>query len=435
MPPVTALSRYGGWLPKSRKIHQAFFEERIKFARHRSQRNLGHEPAIAAFERAIKADPIMSLLFDKIFLQVSPMNQIADFEELLNMMDGIIVAAPKFQVAEGAEGEPIGVPMYLLFDLLSNTDAAHDLFRMPVFNVALKNVLDTWGDYLKTDDSNNTLTDADDGWFGQAGLRSLEEKRGIFNNTYVTPDPDAVNRGYASWDIFFTREIQSSARPIDAADNKSLIHSACESTVYRIARGVQAHDQFWLKAQAYSLYDMLSIGADHSYVKPFVGGTVYQAFLSPQDYHRWRCPVDGVIEKAIVVPGSYYAVIPDDGAAADDPDFEEHDPRGALIRSQAWLTITSARALIFIRANNPVIGLMCFIGVGMAEVSTCTLSVVDGQSVSTGDELGMFHFGGSSHSLVFGPQVNVTFADNVVIDQHLLVNSIIAQVSPAVVPV
>ena len=348
-------------------------------------------------------------------------------------MDGIIVAAPRFQVAAGAEGEPIGVPMYLLFDLLSNTDAGHDLFRMPAFNIALKNVLDTWGDYLKTNDSNNTLTDEIDGWFGKLGLASLEaDDRGDFNATYVTPDPNAVNRGYASWDIFFTREVQSSARPVQAAEDKSLIHSACESTVYRIARGVKAHDQFWLKAQSYSLYDMLSIGTNHSYVDSFVGGTVYQAFLSPQDYHRWRSPVDGVIEKAVIVPGSYYAVIPDDGAPADDPDLPEHDPRGALIRSQAWLTITAVRALIFIRAANPTIGLMCFIGVGMAEVSTCTLSVADGQTVSTGDELGMFHFGGSSHALVFGPQANVTFADNVVVDQHLWVNSIIAQVSPAV---
>lgn len=363
------------------------------------------------------------------------MYQIPDFDHLLSMMDRIVVAAPRFQIAAGAEGEPIGVPMYLLFDLLSNTDAGHDLFRMPAFNVAMKNVLDSWGAYLKTDSSNNTLTDEIEGWFGTLGLASLEADRGDFNSTYVTPDADATNRGYASWDVFFTREIQSTARPIDAAADKSLIHSACESTVYRIAPAVKAHDQFWLKAQSYSLYDMLSIGPDHTYVDPFVGGTVYQAFLSPQDYHRWRSPVDGVIEKAVVVPGSYYAVIPDDGAAPDDPDLPLHDPHGALIRSQAWLTITSARALIFIRANNPVIGLMCFIGVGMAEVSTCTLSVADGQPVSTGDELGMFHFGGSSHALVFGPQVNVTFADNVVVDQHLWVNSIIAQVSPAVVPV
>lgn len=352
------------------------------------------------------------------------------------MMDRIVVAAPKFQNAVGEAGEPIGVPMYLLFDLLSNTGAAYDLFRMPAFNVALKNLLNAWGEYLISGDSNNTLTDAEDGWFGTYGIKSLEENRGNFNATYVTPNPDAVNRGYTSWDDFFTRQIQSNARPIDEAGNKSLIHNACESTVYRIARNVKAHDQFWLKGQAYSLYDMLNINepARDAYVKKFVGGTVYQAFLSPQDYHRWRSPIDGTIEKAIIIPGTYYAVLPDDGAEPNDPDLEVHDPRGALIRSQAWLTMYSARALIFIQAANPVIGLVCFIGVGMAEVSTCTLSVKDGQKVQTGDELGMFHFGGSSHTLIFGPHVDVTFADNVIIDQHLWVNSIIAQVSAAKQP-
>jgi phosphatidylserine decarboxylase len=432
MPPQTVLSRYGGWLPKSRKIHQAYFDDHLKFAKRRIYEGVAHQPAVVAFQKAIQSDPIMTLLFDKIFLQVSPENNIPDFETLLCMMDRIVVAAPKFQLAAGEEGEPIGVPMYLLFDLLSNTDAAHDLFRIPAFNVALKNLLDSWGAYLTTPDSNNTLTDADDGWFGGAGIKSLEDKgRGIFNQTYITPDPKAINRGYTSWDHFFTREVQSNARPVQAAGDKSIIHSACESTVYRIARGVKDHDQFWLKAQSYSLYDMLSIDKDRTYVDQFVGGTVYQAFLSPQDYHRWRSPVDGVIEKAIVVPGTYYAVIPDAGAEADDPDLPEGDPRGALIRSQAWLTMTSARALIFIRANNPVIGLVGFIGVGMAEVSTCTLSVVDGQKVNTGDEIGMFHFGGSSHALIFGPKVNVTFADNVIIDNHLKVNSIIAKVAPA----
>jgi len=432
MPPPTVLSRYGGWIPKSRKIHQAFFDDHLKFAKHSKRTNVAHEPAVAAFETAILSDPAMSFLFNRIFLQVAPENQIPDFDHLLRMMDHIVVAAPKFQVAVGEAGEPIGVPMYLLFDLLSNTDAAHDLFRMPKFNVALKNVLDSWGAYLKTLDSNNTLTDAEDGWFGSFGIKSLEDKgRGVFNETYVTPDPSAVNRGYTSWDHFFTREIQGNARPIQAADDKSLIHNACESTVYRIRRNVQVHDQFWLKAQKYSLYDMLNIEDNSTYVDQFIGGTVYQAFLSPQDYHRWHSPIDGVIEKAIVIPGTYYAVIPDAGAEPGDPDLPVGDPRGALIRSQAWLTMTSARALIFIRATNPAIGLVCFIGVGMAEVSTCTLSVTDGTPVKTGDEIGMFHFGGSSHALIFGPQVNVTFADHVIVDRHLLVNSIIAQISPA----
>ena len=76
MAPTTALSRYGGWLPKNPKIHKAFFDERIKLARNRRQRKAAHEPAVAAFAKAINDDPTMTFLFNNIFLQVSPMNQV-----------------------------------------------------------------------------------------------------------------------------------------------------------------------------------------------------------------------------------------------------------------------------------------------------------------------------------------------------------------------
>ena len=47
--------------------------------------------------------------------------------------------------------------------------------------------------------------------------------------------------------------------------------------------------------------------------------------------------------------------------------------------------------------------------VGMAEVSTCDIRVYEGQHVNKGDELGMFHFGGSTHCLFFRPGVNIEF--------------------------
>lgn len=319
--------------------------------------------------------------------------------------------------------------MYLLFDILSNTSAAYDLFRKPAFNTALKALIDDWGRFLQTDASGSSLNAEQDGWFSPVAMQSLEEGRGDFATTYICPEPDAPNRGFRSWDAFFTRAIQPAARPVDFREDKSLLHNACESTVYNISYNVRKHDRFWLKTQNYSLYDMLN--RDDEYADKFVGGTVYQAFLSPQDYHRWHAPVDGRIVKTVLVPGTYYAVLPDGGAGVDDPDLDEGDPRGALIRSQGFLTMSAARALIFIEADNADIGLMCFIGVGMAEVSTCALSVKDGDRVSTGDELGMFHFGGSSHSLIFGPQTKVTFADVVQVDTHLWVNSVLGQVGKA----
>jgi Phosphatidylserine decarboxylase len=62
--------------------------------------------------------------------------------------------------------------------------------------------------------------------------------------------------------------------------------SARASPPLRCGVDVQLQDQFWIKCQPYSLQDML--GNDES-ARQFVGGTVYQAFLSATNYHRWRC--------------------------------------------------------------------------------------------------------------------------------------------------
>ncbi|KAK7041869.1 hypothetical protein VNI00_008826 [Paramarasmius palmivorus] len=432
----TTLSRYGGWLPSSRHVHKHFVHKHVERAHHKIKThpdgcNAPHHPAVAKFEKTIESDPEMKRLFDEIFLQVSKENKIPNPEAFFHMLDHIIVEPPKFHIAltDSGEviGEPIGVPMYLIFDLLCNTCAAYHLFTKPAFNHALKDLLNTWGHYLSTPDSAKTLNEDDEGWFSGTSLQTLEDfAGGSFKTTYYCPNPDAVDKGYKSWDEFFTRKLLPGVRPILAPHDQTLIHSACESTVYRISRKVKAHDQFWLKGSPYSLYDMLN--KDKKMAKEFEGGTVYQAFLSPQDYHRWHAPVDGVIKKAFRVEGSYYAVLPDAGAEVGDPDLRPGDPHGAIIRSQAWMTMHSARSLIFIQADNAEIGLMCFIGVGMAEVSSGEITVKEGQRVKVGDEMGMFHFGGSSHALVFRPQVEITFADHVVVDQHLQVNSVIAQV-------
>lgn len=140
----------------------------------------------------------------------------------------------------------------------------------------------------------------------------------------------------------------------------------------------------------------------------FFGGTVYQAFLSALSYHRWHSPVDGIIKKAYVVEGSYYSEAQFAGFQPGNP---EHMPDPAAPNdSQSYLCEVAARAVIFIEADNKHIGLMAFLAIGMAEVSSNEITVYEGQHVKKGQQLGMFHFGGSSHCLIFRPGVEVTFA-------------------------
>ncbi|KAI7255834.1 hypothetical protein KC343_g14741, partial [Hortaea werneckii] len=72
-----------------------------------------------------------------------------------------------------------------------------------------------------------------------------------------------------------------------------------------------------------------------------------------------------------------------------------------------YLSHVATRAIIFIEADNPKIGLMAFVGIGMDEVSTCDITVKEGQHVKKGEQLGMFHFGGSTHCLLFRKGVKV----------------------------
>lgn len=84
------------------------------------------------------------------------------------------------------------------------------------------------------------------------------------------------------------------------------------------------------------------------------------------------------------------------------------DPAGPN-DSQSYITAVATRAILFIEAKNPQIGLMCVLAVGMSEVSTCQITAYERQDVRKGDQIGMFHFGGSTHCLIFRPDVNLEF--------------------------
>ena len=164
---------------------------------------------------------------------------------------------------------------------------------------------------------------------------------------------------------------------------------------------VPLKNKFWIKGQPYSLLDLLH---NDPWTSKFEGGTIYQAFLSALSYRRWNSQVSGKIVKAYHINGSYYGEALSQG-------FE--NPNGAAPvaanDSQAFLTSTATRAVIFIQADNPRIGLMCFVAVGMGDVSNNEITVRIGQHVKKGEQLGMFHFGGSTHVLLFQPTVDLDF--------------------------
>lgn len=141
--------------------------------------------------------------------------------------------------------------------------------------------------------------------------------------------------------------------------------------------------------QPYSVRDMLAqdVLANH-----FDGAIVFQAFLSALSFHRWRAPVSGIVIKAFVHSGTHCSDFVQ-GIGNSKHAAEGSIEESAVATSQGYLTYIATRAIILIEADNPVLGLMAFIGVVMAEVSTCYITVKEGQRVLKGEEAGMSHFG------------------------------------------
>ena len=131
------------------------------------------------------------------------------------------------------------------------------------------------------------------------------------------------------------------------------------------------------------------------------------------------CRSCAIIVDIVKVPGTYYAQNLEMGFDPASPDV-----------SQSFITAIAARALVYIQADYAPIGLMCFVAVGMSEVSTCEVTVKEGQKIRKGDEIGMFHFGGSTHCLIFRPETKVTFStDDYPAGQNIPLNAAIGSVA------
>lgn len=293
------------------------------------------------------------------------------------------------------------------------TASGYMFFLYPSVNTLLKNMLVKWEEYLTSEPSTFVLK----GWLNKdQGLPYVlfmgnsdglqPQTQYTFPQLYQCPDPNnPVTYGFPSWDAFFTRNFNDGIRDIDSPTDDSVIVHACESAPLQYpVSNFQLSDNFMGKNQSYSLNDMMD---QHPLAQKFAGGTVYQAFLSCLSYHQWHSPISGTIKDKAVVAGTYYSQNIYQTFFGHRPaPPNQPDPAGPTW-SQPYIASVAARGLIFIEADNPAIGLVCFIAIGMTDTSGCEIDVTLNQRVKKGDPLGKFHFGGSSHCLVFGQQLKL----------------------------
>jgi len=406
----------GAWLPvnpNTAKKHMDKLREKIR-ARIKDRGNVAPlpfiHPVVQEFQDLINTDAVVRMNFTKMIDQVpgyySEKNRRGKYEhgfylesidEMLRMIDEILDTAPEYN-----DTDLVGFPINTILNWTMGVPAGAAAFRNERVNAMFKQIFVVWTEFLNSEDSLYVFNDGKNGWRSDEALAQLQMEQ-YLDDPSVDPWP------YQSWNEFFIREFRDSdQRPICQPENSAdtAIVAACDSGVYNIQSNAKLQDWFWVKSQPYSLWDMLANedGANSTqnnehfeqYVKPFDGGTVFQAFLSAFKYHRWHSPVSGKIKKVYVKDGTYYSATQAEGLDQASPDL-----------SQGYIAHTATRAMIFIEADDPRIGLMCVIPIGMAEVSSCIIKNKEGNDfipddrIELGDQLGYFQFGGSTHCLVF----------------------------------
>jgi phosphatidylserine decarboxylase len=421
-------SRAGGWLPHG-SAHVGRWTRGLK--KYAARQTAALVPPIADLKAMVETNPVLHAQVAAMFAEArhhmrhDPIGrpEVATFGEFLTLLNAIVTTAPEAyeDIPTQQPAGMIGFPINALLDWPMATASGHAVFSNSLFNRQLKKILAYWAEFLTSPASRYVLTERASRldpetlivpWLGDwsRGQMVKVAQSAVGAGPNPTPDtfehifacdPGADYHGYRSWDDFFTRTFRPGVRPLPPSDDDTIIVNACESAPLRVKTGVPLDARFWLKGQPYSLVNML----DFDELAPqFAGGTVYQAFLNALSYHRWNSPVSGVVRKAYVVNGSYYLENLYEGFA---------NPHGADPAapndSQPFIASVATRAIIFIEADNPAIGLICVLAVGMAEVSSCDIAVRPGDGVNRGDQIGMFHFGGSTHCLLFRPGVDLDF--------------------------
>ncbi|TAD83670.1 MAG: phosphatidylserine decarboxylase [Sphingomonadales bacterium] len=108
---------------------------------------------------------------------------------------------------------------------------------------------------------------------------------------------------FASFNDFFTRELQPGARPL--ADSAEHILSPADGAVSQLGP-VTAGRIVQAKGRDYSVAELLGCGAAEA--ARFEGGRFMTIYLSPKDYHRVHMPAAGTLAHTRYIPGDLFSV-------------------------------------------------------------------------------------------------------------------------------
>lgn len=141
------------------------------------------------------------------------------------------------------------------------------------------------------------------------------------------------------------------------------------------------------KGNSYRIPQLLK---DSKYANRFKDGVFTHSYLTPYTYHRYHTPVRGTVLEVNAISEQVYAnvTLNKDGhlSAGDATGYQFKQDRGLVV------------------IESPI-GLVALVPIGMDFISSCNISVDEGDYLNKGDEFGYFLFGGSDMIMLFEKDV------------------------------
>lgn len=228
--------------------------------------------------------------------------------------------------------------------------------------------------------------------------------------------------GWKTYNQLFARRTKPGYRPIAAITDNHVIVSPADSTndgQWEISGKGQVN----IKGLDWSIEELLE-GSD--YKDDFAGGIWMHQFLNTTDYHRQHAPVGGKVLEAREIQGTAYLQVVAEPIPGD-PQGRTHIVRRKLeAPDDAGYEFMQMRGLIVIQSS---IGKVAILPMGMAQVSSIIVTAEKGVTLTKGDEISYFQFGGSDIVMVFERASNVSITAQPGV--HYNVGTRIAQAFPA----
>lgn len=219
---------------------------------------------------------------------------------------------------------------------------------------------------------------------------------------YESPD------NWHSFNDFFARKLSDpSMRPIDSADDASVVTAPADSVpqgIWQIdgeSRVIadDPEEQAGLAIKTGTLKDVSVLLGNSAYKDAFKNGRLTHTFLDINDYHRYHFPVSGTVKEVFMIPQD------DAPGGVITWDTENNRYKEYFSEQFGWQSIET-RGVVIVETESG--GYVAIVPVGMCQVSSVNFedTVVPGAKVEKGDPLGFFLFGGSDIVMIFSEDLD-----------------------------